>query len=67
MNPNCDELRDDLRVTMTRIRALVAQGDTQLAQALCWTVNRIRNKIALAETQTGNRSTCVSINLDSSN
>lgn len=52
---NATELRDDIRDTLRRIRDLTRQGDTQLAQALAWSVNRMRDELATAETQTGSK------------
>jgi len=52
---NANELKDDIRATMARIRNLTRQGDTQLAQALSWSVNRMRDQLAVAETQMGSK------------
>jgi len=50
-NRNAIELRDDIRSTMTRIRTLVDEGDTQLANALAWSVNAMRSMLHVSETQ----------------
>ena len=51
LNPNVSEMRQDLRVTVKRIRHFDTIGDTVMARALRFTARRLRDAIRVSETQ----------------